>query len=101
VASGTPHGAHRERRRRAADLIIANDIDLIHSAFGWPGGTGGVLARAETGRPLVASLLGADLNVLPEIDYGLRRDSFFDRAIRNTLRTADRTIYVSDFLYRL
>ena len=49
--------------RSAAEIVEAEDIDVIHSHFGWPGSFGGVLARAATGRPLIACLRGADVLV--------------------------------------
>jgi glycosyltransferase involved in cell wall biosynthesis len=82
----------------AAELVREHKIDLIHSHFGWPQGFGGTLARAATGRPLVASLRGTDILLDSSIDYGRRVDPLFDRALRRLLRTADRTIYFSDYM---
>ncbi len=55
---------------------------------------------AATGRPLVAGIRGSDVNVLPALGYGARLDPSFDRAVRRLLRTADRTVFVSEFLRR-
>ena len=82
----------------AADLIRRERIDVIHSHFGWPGGLGGLLARAHTGRPLVASIRGNDILAEASINYGGRLKPFYDRAIRRLLRSADRTIYFSDWM---
>ena len=84
----------------AADLIRAEGIDIVHSFFGWPKGYGGRLATAATGIPLVAGLRGADINVLPQHDYGARLDASFDRSMRRLLDEADRTVSVSDFVRR-
>jgi glycosyltransferase involved in cell wall biosynthesis len=84
----------------AADLVGAERIDIVHSYFGWPKGYGGQLVKAATGIPLVAGLRGADINVLPEHDYGARLDASFDRSMRRLLRVADRTVSVSDFIRR-
>lgn len=82
----------------AAHLVEREKIDLIHSHFGWPQGFGGLLARATTGRPLVATLRGTDILLDREIQYGRRGDPCFDRAIRLLLGTADRTVYFSNYM---
>jgi glycosyltransferase involved in cell wall biosynthesis len=84
----------------AADLVRTERIDIVHSYFGWPKGYGGQLVKAATGTPLVAGLRGADINVLPQHDYGARLDASFDRSVRRLLRVADRTVSVSDFVRR-
>jgi glycosyltransferase involved in cell wall biosynthesis len=84
--------------RFAADLIKHEQIDMIHSHFGWPGGFGGMLAHTETGVPLMASFRGMDLLMDRAVDYGLRRSPAYDAAVRALLQTAHRTTYVSSFL---
>jgi glycosyltransferase involved in cell wall biosynthesis len=84
--------------RFAHDLILQERIGIIHSQFGWPGGFGGALAAAATSTRLVATLRGMDVLIDAGIDYGLRRSSFYDAAFRTLLRSADRTIHVSDFI---
>jgi phosphatidylinositol alpha-1,6-mannosyltransferase len=84
--------------RAAAAVIEAEHIDVIHSHFGWPGSFGGVLARAATGRPLIACLRGADVLIDPDADYGRRSARYHDRTIRRLLATADRTVYFSRFM---
>ncbi len=86
--------------RFAAELIQKERIDLVHSYFGWPRGYGGQLAAAATRRPLVAGLRGADVNVVPALEYGSRLNASFDRALRRLLQRAARTIFVSEFLRR-
>ena len=82
----------------ASRIVLDEKIDLIHSHFAWPEGFGGILARAETGRPLVASLRGTDVLLDPALDYGRRMDSDYDRAIHMMMRIADRTICFSQFM---
>jgi glycosyltransferase involved in cell wall biosynthesis len=84
--------------RSAAAVVEAEGIDVIHSHFGWPGSFGGVLARAATGRPLIACLRGADVLVDPDVAYGRRAQPSHDRTIRRLLTTADRTVYFSRFM---
>jgi glycosyltransferase involved in cell wall biosynthesis len=84
--------------RVAADVIRREKIDVVHSHFAWPNGVGGSLARRTTGVPLVACLRGADILIDEGIDYGAREWPFFDRNLRRLLRTADRTLYFSEFM---
>jgi glycosyltransferase involved in cell wall biosynthesis len=93
------HAARIERF--AADTIRREGIDLVHSHFGWPRGTGGLLAARAAGVPVVASFRGMDLFLNPEIDYGLRRDPAYDAAVRQLLRFADRTVYWGDSTRRI
>ena len=82
----------------AAAIVKAENIDLIHSHFAWPDGFGGMLAKAETGRPLVATLRGTDVLMDTEIDYGRRTSKVYDQALRRLLATADRTLYFSNYM---
>jgi glycosyltransferase involved in cell wall biosynthesis len=84
----------------AATIVRDEQIDLIHSHFAWPQGQGGALARAVTGRPLVASLRGTDLVMNAELNYGRRLQPHFDRSVRRMLPLADRTIFFSDHMRR-
>ena len=86
--------------RFAADLISREGISLIHSFFAWPRGFGGLVAKRATAVPLVAGMRGSDVNMIPSLSYGSRVDPSFDRAVRQLLQTADRMIYVSEFLRR-
>lgn len=86
------------RQYLAARVVVEERIDLIHSHFAWPTGSGGVLAKHATGRPLVASLRGTDILVDATIDYGRRASPVFDRALRGLLKSADRTLYFSEFM---
>jgi glycosyltransferase involved in cell wall biosynthesis len=97
---GHPMMWYRSARREylAAQVVEAEGIDLIHSHFAWPTGFGGMLARAETGRPLVASLRGTDILIDAGIGYGRRRKLVFDRALRGLLQRADRTVYFSNYM---
>ena len=79
----------------AAKIVQEEQIDVIHSHFAWPNGQGGIIARALTGRPLVAALRGTDLLTCSEIGYGARHRPAFDTAVRRLLGTAERTVYFS------
>lgn len=82
----------------AAKIVRAESIDVIHSHFAWPSGFGGMLARAETRRPLVATLRGTDILLDTGIGYGRRTSVAYDHALRRLLTTADRTMYFSQFM---
>lgn len=82
----------------AATVIREHGIDCVHSHFAWPDGFGGMLAAANTGVPLVASLRGMDLLHRYDIDYGLRQQALYDQTLRKLLARADRTIYATDFM---
>ena len=93
--------AHAIRlEQRAAALVRRENIDVVHSHFGWPGGFGGSLAAAEAGVPLVASIRGMDVLVRPEIEYGLRLDAAYDAALRHLLRTATILLTATAFMRR-
>jgi colanic acid/amylovoran biosynthesis glycosyltransferase len=86
--------------RCAADIVGKEGIDVIHSNFGWPSGSGGMLAKRITGRPLVTTLRGMDVLVDYDLSYGLRLLPFFDRNLRLLVRSADQTTHVSEFIRR-
>lgn len=90
------HAARLERF--AADVVRREDIDVIHSHFGWPSGCGGLLAGAATKTPVIASFRGNDLLLDPSINYGARREPFYDRAVRRLLRDAQITLLFSEFM---
>jgi glycosyltransferase involved in cell wall biosynthesis len=92
---------HRVRVESAiAQAVRDHDIGLIHSHFGPFVGFGGMLARTETGIPLVATFRGMDLLVDRSIDYGLRRSDFYAAALPPMIETADVTTYATDFMRR-
>lgn len=95
-----PRKAYRpiQAERVAADIVVSERIDLIHSHFGWPAGFGGMLARRVAGVPLVASLRGTDVLVDASIGYGRRVEGDYDRAMRRLLKNVDRTICFSRFM---
>ncbi len=82
----------------AATAIVERRIDVVHSHFGWPGGFGGMVAAAQTGAPLIASLRGMDLLQRRDLSYGLRQDAAYDSAVRKLAARADRTVYATEFM---
>jgi glycosyltransferase involved in cell wall biosynthesis len=93
---------HLARIERFAARLVSNEkVALIHSHFAWPEGIGGAMAAADSGRPLIATFRGMDLDLHEGLAYGMRRDAFMEHAIRNLIRRADRTTYISDYLRRI
>ena len=84
----------------AIELIRAERIDLIHSHFGYPKGFGGVIAGRATGVPVLASFHGTDLLMDRSLNYGRSLDTFYRRMLPGLLRSADATLYYSDFMRR-
>ena len=82
----------------AATVVQTEGIDLIHSHFAWPQGLGGAFTRVLTNRPLVASLRGTDILVDPTIGYGRQANPFFGRSLARLLKSADRTVYFSQYM---
>lgn len=58
-------------------LLRTLSIDVIHTHFLSPGGESCVLAASLSGIPVVATLRGAELRDLPELDYGSMRSKCF------------------------
>jgi glycosyltransferase involved in cell wall biosynthesis len=84
--------------RSIAALVREHHVDLIHSHFGGVMGFGGTLASRATGTPLVVSFRGMDLLMDRDLDYGLRRDRFYDRGLRTLLRQMEVATFASDFM---
>ena len=79
-------------------MIRREQIDLIHSHFGWPAGLGGALAARVTGIPVVTSIRGTDVLVRTDLDYGLRRDPAYDVALKHLFRVASRVLVATSFM---
>jgi hypothetical protein len=72
--------------RFAAELVEAEEIDVIHSHFGWPGSFGGVLARRQLLLPVAlprpvcySARIVASKSLLP---VGEPKEGLTGRAIR-------------------
>ena len=76
-------------------IIKKNNLDLIHAHFAYPEGFAGLIAKRETGKPLVVTLHGYDILKEPSVGYGLRLDRRLDSIIKKALRDADAVITAS------
>jgi glycosyltransferase involved in cell wall biosynthesis len=78
-------------------IVEKYNINLIHAHFAYPEGWCALLAKLASNSklPLVITVHGYDINVLPEYRYGARLNRYDDVKIRNALRHADYVIAVS------
>jgi len=78
-------------------LIKEIEPHIIHAHFAYPEGWCALLAKfaSNSKLPLVITVHGYDINVLPEYRYGARLNRYNDVKIRNALRHADYVIAVS------
>jgi glycosyltransferase involved in cell wall biosynthesis len=74
------------------------DVNLIHAHFAYPEGLVGLLAKKKTRKPLIITCHGYDINVVPEIGYGIRLSKRYDVLVRRALKNADAVICVSNGL---
>lgn len=73
-------------------VVKANYIDLIHAHFAYPEGIIGLFAKKRLKKPLVVTCHGYDINVVPEIDYGIRLTKSHDSLVHRVLKNADAVI---------
>jgi len=67
-------------------------FDVWHATFGYPVGASVVEFCGRNGLPHLVRCTGGDIQVLPEIGYGMRLDPRIDREIRHWLPRADRLV---------
>ncbi|MCS7366624.1 MAG: glycosyltransferase [archaeon YNP-WB-062] len=79
-------------------VVEKYDVNLIHAHFAYPEGLVGLLAKKKTGKPLIITCHGYDINVVPEIGYGIRLSKKYDALVRKALKNADAVICVSNGL---
>jgi len=93
---------YRENRYalNAIRVVKKYNVDLIHAHFAYPEGLVGLLVKRKTGKPLIVTVHGHDINVVPEVGYGIRLDRRFDILIRTVLKFADKIICVSSEMER-
>ena len=77
-------------------VIEKHNLDLIHAHFAYREGLVGLLAKARTKKPLIVTCHGYDVNVVPEICYGIRLRRGYDALVRLVLKNAGAIICVSN-----
>ena len=89
------------RLGQSASIVAASEnVDLIHAHFAYPEGCAGLIAKKDTGKPLVVTLHGIDILTEPQTGYGYRLVKRLDVLIRKVLREADVVIARSTATYR-
>jgi len=69
-------------------VIEKYHIDIVHSHFAFPDGCAGVLANRGN-IPHVITLRGVDIAKSEELDYGLRRNRFYEKMLKLSLKRCD------------
>jgi glycosyltransferase involved in cell wall biosynthesis len=82
------------------EFLKHNRVDVIHSHFAWPYGSGGSLAKKKYTIPLVITLRGIDILKEESIGYGWRLDRFYEDILRKTLSAAERITVASSLTYK-
>jgi len=72
-------------------------VDVIHSHWAFPEGTGGTWAASQAGLPVVMTLRGVDINRDEEVDYGYRLNAAYEHILRRSLQVADRITVASSY----
>ena len=78
-----------------SDIVGTEEVDIIHAHFAYPEGFAGLIAKRETGKPLVVTLHGYDILTEPSVGYGLRLGKRLDAIIKKVLKEADAVITAS------
>jgi len=77
-------------------IVEKYKLDLIHAHFAYREGLVGLLAKTRTKKPLIVTCHGYDINIVPEIGYGIRLRKRYDTLVRLVLKNADAIICVSN-----
>lgn len=75
-------------------------FDLIHAHIAWEAGFVGAKLKRTLGIPLVITCHGGDVQIVPEIDYGLCLDPEKAEKVRFALSSADAVTSVSNRMRR-
>jgi len=83
------------------EIVEKFKIDIIHAHFAYPEGVVGLSVKAMTGRLLVVTTHGYDLQLVPEIRYGARLSPRIDHLVRKVINDADVVIVPSRRMYKI
>ena len=81
-------------------VVRENEVDLIHAHFAYPEGLVGLLAKRETGKPLIVTLHGYDILTEPSVGYGIRLNKKYDCLVRRVINNADAVLVASRAVFR-
>lgn len=79
------------------ELINRLKIDIVHSHWAFPAGTGGVWAARAAGIPCIMTLRGVDINKDESVRYGYRLDPRYEAVLKRSLLCADRITVASTY----
>jgi len=71
--------------RACIKAINKYKIDIVHTHFFTPNGEAATLSTKKCAIPLVATIRGAELENMPEIDYGACREKFYRTALQKSI----------------
>jgi glycosyltransferase involved in cell wall biosynthesis len=80
-----------------ADFLRDCPVDVIHSHWAYPEGTGGTWAARKVGIPAVMTLRGVDINRNDDVGYGYRCESAYEGILRTSLQMANRVTVASSY----
>jgi glycosyltransferase involved in cell wall biosynthesis len=80
------------RRRNVERMVVKERINVLHGPMLHGGGERAVAAARRHGLPVVVAAQGADVQVVPEIGYGVRLDPARAERLRDVVRRADRIV---------
>lgn len=92
------HGHAWCGRRAIRSLTDRFHPDILHGTMGWPCPYWGLDATPTGYRGLVAHFQGADIQVNPEYDYGMRLFPERDREIRRVARECPNIVTISSVM---
>ena len=70
-------------------------FDILHCHFAYPPGYCGIKLKKILKIPVVVTLHGADIQKMPEIEYGIRLNPEIDKKVKYTLKKTDAITAIS------
>lgn len=80
-------------------IIRAEGIDIIDSHGVWPKGSGGMIAKKETGIPLITNLYGGEILPTPSIGHGRVLDPFHRAMMAKVFSSSDKVIVANKYVW--
>jgi glycosyltransferase involved in cell wall biosynthesis len=75
---------------RALDKIIKTyNINLIHTHFFYPEGENGMISAKKHKVPIIATLRGAELYNLPDLEYGAMLEKYYRQMVVQSIKYVD------------
>jgi glycosyltransferase involved in cell wall biosynthesis len=92
---GIHNYAASKKNRFAFEAILNNRIDVVHSHWAYPEGTGAAWAAHAAGIPCIMTLRGVEINVDRNSNYGYRLNRSYESVLRHSLQLASRITVAS------